>query len=111
MYKYKAKVIKVVDGDTIDCNVDLGFHMTAKIRFRLAKINTPEVRGIEKKEGLAAKEWLINFLEQIDYNIIVKTKKTGKYGRWIGHLYVNEDDVDSISDELVKAGHAEYVNY
>lgn len=108
MYEYKAKVIKIVDGDTIDCNVDLGFYMTAKIRFRLARIDTPEVRGAEREDGLLAKQWLIDLLNQHNNEIIVRTAKTGKYGRWIGEIIIGEMNVN---DELVKTGHAEYVTY
>lgn len=108
MYEYKAKVIKVVDGDTVDYDVDLGFYMTARIRFRLARINTPEIRGKERPEGLAAKQWLIDTLQKSNNEITVKTGKTVKYGRWIGELIINETN---LNDELVKTGHAEYVNY
>ena len=116
MYEYKARVIRVVDGDTIDCDVDLGFHMTARIRFRLANIDAPEVRGVEKVEGKAATKWLINRLDELDNEVIVQTGKTGKYGRWIGNFYPIPDnltigELDSLSDELVKAGHAEYTDY
>ena len=108
MYDYKAKVIKVVDGDTIDCDVDLGFYMTARIRFRLARVNTPEVRGEERAEGLQAKQWLIDELNKANNEIRVKTAKTGKYGRWIGEIIVGDMNMN---DELVKSGHAEYTNY
>jgi len=108
MYEYKAKVTKVVDGDTVDCDVDLGFYMTAKIRFRLARINTPEVRGTEKEDGLVSKQWLIDFLNSHNNEIIVRTAKTGKYGRWLGEIIIGETNVN---DELVKTGHAEYVTY
>lgn len=105
MYEYKAKVVKVVDGDTIDCDVDLGFYMTARIRFRLARIDTPEVRGEERPEGLAAKAWLVERLEAVNNEIVVKTEKTGKYGRWLGEVVIGEENVN---DALVKSGHAEY---
>lgn len=108
MYEYRAIVTKVVDGDTIDCHVDLGFYMTAKIRFRLNRINTPEVRGAEKVEGLAAKQWLIDKLNSVGNQIIVRTEKTGKYGRWLGEIIIGDDN---INDELVKSGHAEYKDY
>jgi micrococcal nuclease len=108
LYYYKAKVTRVVDGDTIDCDVFLGFHMTARIRFRLARINTPEVRGVEKVEGRAAKDYLIQLLEDNQNEVIIRTEKTGKYGRWLAEVYVSEINVN---DDLVKSGHAEYVNY
>ena len=112
MYEYNARVTKVVDGDTIDCDVDLGFYMTANIRFRLARINTPEVRGAEKVAGKAAKQWLIDLLNKHDNKIRVGTSKTGKYGRWIADIII-DDEIDTliVNDELVKAGHAEYTDY
>jgi micrococcal nuclease len=108
MYEYKAKVVKVVDGDTVDCDVDLGFYMTARIRFRLARIDTPEIRGEERPEGLLAKQWLIDTLQKSNNEITVQTGKTGKYGRWIGEIIIGETN---INDELVKTGHAEYTSY
>ena len=108
MYTYKAKVVKVVDGDTIDCDVDLGFYMTAKIRFRLARIDTPEVRGVEKVEGKIAKQWLIDLLDKHNNEVTIETEKTGKYGRWIAEIIIGDMNVN---DELVKTGNAEYVTY
>ena len=108
MYIYKAEVVKVVDGDTIDCVVDLGFHMKAEIRFRLARINTPEVRGIEKEEGVASKQWLIDRLNAANNTVTIKTAKTGKYGRWLAEIFIDEIN---INDELVKNELAKYVDY
>ena len=106
MYEYKAKLVKVVDGDTVDLDVDLGFHMTARIRFRLARINTPEVRGKEKEAGLLAKAFVLH--ELLNADIVVKTEKTGKYGRWLGEIFV---EGNNLNDALVKNNHAEYVKY
>jgi len=108
MYTYRAEVVKVVDGDTIDCIVDLGFHMKAEIRFRLAKIDTPEVRGVEKEEGRVSKQWLIDRLDAANNIVTIKTAKTGKYGRWLAEILIDETN---INDELVKNGLAEYVDY
>lgn len=108
MYEYRATVTRVVDGDTIDCDVDLGFHMTAKIRFRLGRINTPEVRGVEKVEGKAASAFLKEYLARHDGKVTIKTEKAGKFGRWIAEVFCGEHNVN---DELVKSGHAEYVEY
>lgn len=108
MHTYKAKVINVVDGDTVDCEVDLGFYMVARIRFRLARINTPEMRGEEKQAGQDAKQWLIDTLAKHGNEVIVSTKKTGKYGRWLGELFFEGEENVNVNDELVKAGHATY---
>ena len=94
-YIYRIKQItRVIDGDTIDANIDLGFDISLTKRIRLAGIDTPESRTrnqYEKKLGLQAKAWLkerLNFAK----DIIIKTElpdSTEKYGRIIGHLYVN----------------------
>ena len=83
MYEYKVKEIaKVVDGDTVDVIVDLGFSLFKKERCRVAGIDTPESRTRNKKEkvyGLEAKSYLTGILENAE-NLTVKTEKDGKYG-------------------------------
>ena len=83
MYNYKAKVVKVVDGDTVDLLIDLGFNISTKIRGRLAYVNTPE-RG--HNDWHLATETCTSLLREntdSDGYVSVKTTKTGKYGRWI----------------------------
>lgn len=122
MFDYLAKVIKIVDGDTIDVDVDLGFHTFTRVRLRFARINTPELRGAEKEAGKAAKQFVVERLVQANDTIMIQTQKTGKYGRWIAEvLYTNEENdklikSDSttfinLNDELVENGHAEYTDY
>jgi micrococcal nuclease len=96
MYEYRIKnVIKVVDGDTIDVDIDLGFNISYTQRVRLAGIDTPESRTkdlYEKKLGMESKEWLKNALSHAK-TIIIKTEKpdsTEKFGRILGWLYVND---------------------
>jgi micrococcal nuclease len=91
MYKYQANLIKVIDGDTVDLSVDLGFYIFAKIRFRLAYINTPE-RGQEgfKEASNRLTELLTN------QSIIVESSKSDKYGRWLGTLYVNDININNV---------------
>ena len=110
-YIYRIKSItKVVDGDTIDANIDLGFDISLTKRIRLAGIDTPESRTkdqYEKKLGLQAKDWLKNRLE-FAKDIIIKTElpdSTEKYGRIIGHLYVNGEEV-SLNNQMIAEGHA-----
>ena len=81
MYEYKAKCINVVDGDTFDFIVELGFHIQTKIRVRLAGINTPEIRGTEKEDGLRIKRYVEDIL--LNKEVTLRTEKTGKFGRWI----------------------------
>jgi len=94
MYEYKATLVKVVDGDTVDVVMDLGFKIMYKQRIRLAGIDTPESRTRdlnEKSWGLAAKYRLIELLAQND-DFIVRTQidKKGKFGRVLGELIVND---------------------
>lgn len=110
-YIYRIKnILKVVDGDTIDADIDLGFSISLEKRIRLAGIDTPESRttdAYEKKLGLEVKEWLkerLNFAK----DILIKTElpdSTEKYGRIIGHLYINGEEV-SINNQMIVEGYA-----
>ena len=104
MYEYNAIVDRVVDGDTIDCTIDLGFHTWKKIRVRMEGINTPESRTRdleEKKRGLAAKDRLIELLG--DGNFTLQSHGVGKYGRCLGTIFVKDVDVNKT---LINEGHA-----
>jgi micrococcal nuclease len=102
-YIYRIKsVLKVVDGDTIDAAIDLGFDISLTKRIRLAGVDTPESRTTdanEKKLGLEVKEWLKKKLEgQTD--VIVKTElpdSTEKYGRILGHLFIGDVEVSAVN--------------
>tara|TARA_R100000781_G_C4079394_1_gene127184 strand:+ start:1484 stop:1858 length:375 start_codon:yes stop_codon:yes gene_type:complete len=115
MYYYNAVLVRVVDGDTIDAIIDLGFDVQVKKRIRLAGINAPESRTrnkVEKKLGLAAKERLIDILDGAANVFEIESKELGKYGRVLGKIYINKlagKDVLTqvcINDVLVKEGHA-----
>jgi len=104
MYTYKAKLDRVVDGDTVDAHIDLGFDITIHKRIRLAGIDSPESRTRdleEKARGLASKDKLIELLG--DGNFILESKEVGKYGRVLGTLIV--EDIN-INDTLVEEGFA-----
>jgi len=110
-YIYRIRSIhKVVDGDTIDADIDLGFSISLTKRIRLADIDTPESRtsdANEKKYGLQSKEWLKDRLE-FAKNIIIKTElpdSTEKYGRIIGHLFIN-NETTSLNDQMIVEGYA-----
>ena len=108
MYEYKVKeVTKVVDGDTVDVIVDLGFSLFKKERCRVAGIDTPESRTRDKKEkvyGLEAKAYLKGLLSSAE-NLRVRTEKDGKYGRMLGWLYC--DNIEgSINHLMIESGHA-----
>jgi micrococcal nuclease len=111
MYEYYVKeVVKVVDGDTIDVIIDLGFDIMFASRVRLAGIDTPESRTKDKAEkalGLESKKYLADRLKDAK-NIVIKTEKinsTEKFGRVLGHLFINGDDV-SLNMELIDNGYA-----
>ena len=110
MYTYKAKLDRVIDGDTIDVNIDLGFDISVHKRIRLAGIDTPESRTRdleEKKRGLASKARLIELLDKGD--LVVESKDVGKYGRVLGVLHIYPDDLNlpiNINNTLVDEGYA-----
>lgn len=106
MYTYKAELIKVIDGDTIDVRVDLGFKTFKLIRVRLLGINAPESRTRDKEEkvlGLASKERLKEILESNNNQFVLQSHGLGKFGRCLGELYINDLNVNQ---QLVKEGHA-----
>ena len=110
-YVYRIKSItKVVDGDTIDANIDLGFDISLTKRIRLAGIDTPEsrTRNLEEKAlGLESKEWLKKALEGAK-DILIKTELPGsteKYGRIIGHLFINGQET-SLNNQMITSGYA-----
>jgi len=110
-YIYRIRSIaKVVDGDTIDADIDLGFDISLSKRIRLAGIDTPESRTkdeYEKKLGLESKEWLKEKL-RFARDILIKTElpdSTEKYGRIIGHLYINDEEV-SVNNKMIAEGYA-----
>ena len=110
-YIYRIKEIhKVVDGDTIDASIDLGFDISLEKRIRLAGVDTPESRTTDLKEkamGLESKEWLKKKLEGAK-DILIKTElpdSTEKYGRIIGHLYINSE-ATSLNDQMIDEGYA-----
>ena len=89
MYQYKAEVLRILDGDTIDVRVDLGFKTFRKERIRFYGIDTPESRGRKKcKKGIEVKEMVKNLLTSFP-NITLETTKQGKFGRYLGIVYLN----------------------
>jgi micrococcal nuclease len=111
MYEYFVKEVKnVVDGDTIDVIIDLGFDILFASRVRLAGIDTPESRTTDKVEkalGLESKEYLKKHLKDAK-SVVIKTEKMNsseKFGRILGWLYVNGDTV-SVNDKMINDGYA-----
>ena len=114
MYTYKIELDRVVDGDTIDAKIDLGFDISTKKRIRFMGINTPESRTRdleEKAKGLAAKDRVKQLLEGTN-TIQLKSHGVGKYGRVLGELHIDVVDgeekmtLESVNELLIKEGHA-----
>ena len=108
------KINKVVDGDTIDVTIDLGFDLYKKERVRIAGVDTPEkrTRDLEEKAlGLDATYWMKKQLDDTikgDEELIIRTELkggTGKYGRLLGWLYVGDDTV-SLNEQMITEGYA-----
>ena len=107
-FSYNATVVKIIDGDTVDALVDVGFSIMTKKRIRFLGINTPESRTRDKEEkirGLAAKDRVVELLSENDNKFILKSYGVGKYGRCLGELFV-EGHEESINQVLVNEGHA-----
>lgn len=105
LYLYRAEILRVIDGDTVDVSIDLGFHVWTKQRLRLMGINAPEKRGQDKASGLAARLHLKSLIEHWE-PIIVATYKDeqGKYGRYLAELLGH--DGRSLNAQMVKDGYA-----
>jgi endonuclease YncB( thermonuclease family) len=114
MYNYKISPLRVVDGDTIDAEIDLGFDVKIKKRIRFMGINTPESRTRdleEKARGLAAKDRVKALLEGCD-NITLNSHGVGKFGRCLGEIMLDKVDgqdkltLVSLNELLINEGHA-----
>ena len=106
MYTYNAKLDRVVDGDTVDALVDLGFDTWKKVRIRMHGMNAPESRTRdleEKARGLAAKNRLIELLDSGEF--ILVSHGVGKYGRCLGEIFLTMEG-DSVNNLLISEGHA-----
>ena len=114
-YNFRVtKIVKVLDGDTIDVLIDLGFDLYKKERVRIAGVDTPEKRTRnleEKKLGLDATAWLKDKLEGAidgDDDLIIRTELVGgvgKYGRLLGWLYIGDATV-SLNEQMIDEGYA-----
>lgn len=101
-YLYKAHIQRVIDGDTIDATVDLGFSVKIDVRFRLAGIDTPELKSpdvIVREAAVRAKA--LTEAELYNKNVTLKAIKTDKYGRWLAEVFLS--DGSTINQKLVEA--------
>ena len=102
MYTYNATLVRVVDGDTVYFTVDLGFCITTKLDFRLAKINAPEMKTPEGPKAKAELERLLGLGA-----ITIQSLKLDKYGRWIAQIFVKEGDKTiDVNQTLLDGGFA-----
>jgi micrococcal nuclease len=109
IFEYSARATRVVDGDTVWLDVDLGFGIHTNSDFRLYGINTPEVIGATRTAGLASKAELERLLTLGSLRIEThKADESDKYGRWLANLYVKQKDGTelNINDLLVKGSFA-----
>ena len=114
-YNFRVtKINRVVDGDTIDVTIDLGFDLYKKERVRVAGVDTPEKRTRDKEEkelGLDATAWLKEKLDGAlrgDDELVIRTELVGgvgKYGRLLGWLYVGDAEV-SLNEQMITEGYA-----
>ena len=114
-YNFRVTEInRVVDGDTIDVTIDLGFDLYKKERVRVAGVDTPEkrTRDLEEKAlGIDATNWLKKKLEEAidgEYELTIRTELkggVGKYGRLLGWLYIGDDEV-SLNEQMIAEGYA-----
>ncbi|WP_437226011.1 thermonuclease family protein [Planctomicrobium sp. SH661] len=108
MYEYRTRITRVIDGDTVVGEIDLGFRIALTVTLRLVGINAPEIRGSERPRGLAARQYLESLLEELTGQtgqLVVRTQQdvTEKYGRYLAELISGEVN---LNHALVTAGHA-----
>jgi micrococcal nuclease len=104
MYTYKATVIDVHDGDTVTAVVELGFHITTTIKIRFLGINAPELRGETRQDAVKSRLRLVSLI--LGKEVILKTHrdKQEKFGRWLGEIFINENDTKSVNQMLIDEG-------
>lgn len=113
MYEYKATILKIVDGDTFDASVDLGFDVSVRQTLRFSRIDAFETRlgattnAEQKKLGFEGKAFLTSLLP-VGTQVVITTEKDDKYGRYIAEVQFNNEN---INDLMVKKGYAVYKNY
>lgn len=104
-YCYKAFIKRVIDGDSVVAIISLGFNILVEEKLRLADIDAPETYGVKKEseeyqKGILAKERLQELVENKD--VVIRTSKTGKYGRYIAEIFIEDDQV--VNQMLLEEG-------
>lgn len=103
MYEYNAKIDRIVDGDTIDATLDLGFHLSIKLRLRLLDLDAPELRSRSALERLKARTVSDKLKDLLlpGLPVKVRTNKTGKYGRWLANVWYKDIFINDLIREWI----------
>jgi micrococcal nuclease len=109
LYVFKASLVKVVDGDTVDLDIDTGLHCHRLERIRLLGVNCPEVTGITRDAGLAAKEYVKQWFQSLTSSgyepVVIETYKSDVFGRYLGDIWRVVDGAH-LNQDLLDSGHA-----
>jgi micrococcal nuclease len=110
IFVYRARCLRVVDGDTCDLTVDVGFRMATTQRFRLLGVDTPEMNAADLKErerAVAATQALTSMLSSGtgDWPLLVRTQKADSFGRWLAEIWVESSGLN-VNADLLKGGYA-----
>ncbi len=106
LFTFRAKLVRVIDGDTIDVVLDQGLHNTRTERLRLLGVDCPEMRGETRVDGLAARNWLTNFFlfgAEEKWPLIIRTEKSDAFGRYLAHVW--RIDGTYLNAAIIEAGH------
>ena len=114
LYVYKAHVVSVYDGDTCTVDIDLGLHTWIhEEKIRLARINAPEIRGQEREQGILSRDYLRELILNRDIILNTIKDKREKYGRYLGEIWVKDDNdmYFNVNNKMVAEGYAVYYDY
>lgn len=113
-YHYRARVVSVYDGDTCTVDIDLGLGVWLRgEKLRLSRIDAPEVRGEDRKQGLLARDYLRRLIDGREILLHTIKDKKGKYGRYLADIWLADDHGGwrNVNDLLVQEGYARYYRY
>lgn len=99
LYFYKATVRRVIDGDTLEAKVDLGFNIQTDKTVKLIDIDTPEITGEESKAGKIVGKYVRDMVD--GETIYIHTKEKDSFGRWLAEVYLDEEKEDSLNEHLL----------
>lgn len=100
MYSYQAKITRIIDGDSFEAEVDLGFYATMRLRFRLMGYNAPEIRGREQPMGQVAMQAITSKLTE---SVLIVTHKGDSFGRWLADVILG--DGSNLAISLISEGY------